>query len=210
MRSLIQPSFMRTVLIGLALPCLGHGASKVQAQIAVEPREFSATVTSYWVITQSRAPKDTKIYGRFAFHAESGRLLNQMNFICPKSRRTYPHLTIYLDDMIKLGAPYKPFTGKVEGQFAIEGGGAITLPGASIDTELFFDRTPATIPELDRVLNAESVRFRVGATRVAYETNTKFDDLMRELLVENAGATGFFVTEDMLTDCRKYRGEGAP
>lgn len=32
---------------------------------------------------------------------------------------------------------------------------------------------------------------------------------MRELLAESAGATGFFDTAAMLTDCRKYRGESA-
>lgn len=81
--------------------------------------------------------------------------------------------------------------------------------GESIGTELFFDRTPATVNEIDRVLNAKHVQLRVGQTRVAYDTNAKFEELMRELLADSAGATGFFETEAMLADCRKFRGESA-
>lgn len=199
------------ILLAAALTCSIVGSSPCPAQSQTEPqqREFKATVTSYWVTTKTGARKDQKIYGRFALHADAGRLLNQMNFICPKNRRTYAHLTIYLDDMIALGAPYKPAHGKIEGQFAIDGNGAITLAGESIDTELFFDRTPATVNEIDRVLNAKRIQLRVGETKVVYDTNAKFEELMRELLAESAGATGFFDTEAMLADCRKYRGEGA-
>jgi len=195
-------------MIGVALSCLGISPSAAQAQTAPQQKEFAATVTSYWVTTKTGARKDQKIYGRFALHADAARLLNQMNFICPKSRRTYAHLTIYLDDMIALGAPYKPFRGKIEGQLAIDGNGAVTLSGESIDTELFFDRTPASVNEIDRVMNARRIQLRVGETKVAYDTNPKFEELMRELLTESAGATGFFDTEAMLADCRKYRGEG--
>lgn len=209
MRPFIPTAFVRSALIGVALACFGSSPSTAQAQTAPQQREFSATVTSYWTTTRTGARKDQKIYGRFALHADAGRLLNQMNFICPKNRRTYAHLVIYLDDMIALGAPYKPTHGKIEGQFAIDGNGTITIAGASIDTELFFDRTPATVTEIDRVLNAKRFQFRVGETKVAYDTNAKFEELMRELLAESAGATGFFDTEAMLADCRKYRGEAA-
>lgn len=197
------------ILLAAALACLGSSPSPAQAQTAPQQREFKATVTSYWVTTRTGVQKDKKIYGRFALHKDAARLLNQMNFICPKSRRTYPHLTIYLHDMIALGAPYKPFRGELEGQFAIDGNGAITLAGESIGTELFFDRTPANVNEIDRVLNAKRIQLRVGETKVVYDTNAKFEELMRELLAESAGATGFFDTEAMLADCRKYRGEGA-
>lgn len=195
-------------MIGVALSCIGLSPSAAQAQTAPQQKEFAATITSYWVTTKSGARKDQKIYGRFALHADAARLLNQMNFICPKSRRTYAHLAVYLDDMIALGALYKPFRGKIEGRFAIDGNGMVTLSGASIDTELFFDRTPANVTEIDRVLNAKRIQFGVGQTKVAYDTNLKFEELMRELLAENAGATGFFDTEAMLADCRKYRREG--
>ncbi|MEN5084024.1 hypothetical protein ABE438_16205 [Bosea sp. TWI1241] len=196
-------------LLAAALACSAFGSSPSPAQSQTEPqqRELKATVTSYWTTTKTGAQRDKKIYGRFSLHKDAGRLINQMNFICPKSRRTYAHLTIYLDDMIALGAPYKPFRGEIEGQFAIDRNSAITLAGESIDTELFFDRTPATVNEIDRVLSAKSVQFRVGDTRVAYDTNAKFEELMRELLAESAGATGFFDTEAMLADCRKFRGE---
>lgn len=209
MRSSFQTAFIRSAMAGVALAFLGSSPSAAQSQTTPQHREFAATVTSYWATTTTGAQKDKKIYGRFAFHADASRLLNQMNFICPKSRRTYAHFTIYLDDMIALGAPYKPFRGKVEGQFLIGGIDAVTLTGESIDTELFFDRTPATVNEIDRVLNAKRIQFRVGDAKVAYDTNPKFDELMRELLAESAGATGFFDTEAMLADCRKYRGEGA-
>jgi hypothetical protein len=209
MRLSIHTAIIRSGMIGVALACLNSSPSVAQAQTTPQEREFSATVTSYWVTTKTGARKDQKIYGRFALHADGGRLLNQMNFICPKNRRTYAHLTIYLDDMIALGAPYTTAHGKIEGQFAIDGNSAITLAGESIDTELFFDRTPATVNEIDRVLNAKRIQVRVGETRVAYDTNAKFEELMRELLTESAGATGFFNTEAMLADCRKYRGEAA-
>lgn len=199
------------ILLAAALTCSIVGSSPSSAQSQTEPqqREFKATVTSYWVTTKAGVRKDKKIYGRFALHKDAGRLINQMNFICPKSRRTYAHLTIYLDDMIALGAPYKPFRGEIEGQFAIDGNGAIMLAGESIDTELFFDRTPANVNEIDRVLNAKRIQLRVGEVSVAYDTNPKFEELMRELLAESAGATGFLDTEAMLADCRKYRGESA-
>lgn len=197
------------ILLAAALTCSIVGSSPSSAQSQTEPqqREFKATVTSYWTTTKTGARKDKKIYGRFALHKDAGRLINQMNFVCPKSRRTYAHLTIYLHDMIALGAPYKPFRGEIEGQFAIDGNGAITLAGESIDTELFFDRTPASVNEIDQVLNAKRIQFRIGGARVVYDTNAKFEELMRELLAESAGATGFFDTEAMLADCRKYRGE---
>lgn len=209
MRSSFQTAFIRSAMVGVALACLGSSPSAAQAQTAPQQREFAATVTSYWVATKTGAQKEKKIYGRFALHADAGRLLNQMNFICPRSRRTYAHLTIYLDDMIALGAPYKPFRGKVEGQFLISGIDAVTLTGASIDTELFFDRTPTTVNEIDQVLNAKRMQLRVNGAAIAYSTNPKFEELMRELLAESAGATGFFDTEAMLADCRKYRGESA-
>lgn len=209
MRRFIQTAFVQAALIGIALACLGSSPSSAQTQTASQQKEFAATVTSYWVTTKTGARKDQKTYGRFALHADAARLLNQMNFICPKSRRTYAHLTVYLDDMIALGASYKPFRGKIEGQFAIDGNGAVTLVGEAIGTELFLDRTPATVNEIDRVLHAKRIQLRVGEARVAYDTNAKFEELMRELLTENAGATGFFDTEAMLADCRKYRGEGA-
>lgn len=166
MRPYIQTACVRSAIVGVALACFGSSSSVVQAQTAPQQREFSATVTSYWVTTKTGARKDQKIYGRFALHADSGRLLNQMNYICPKNRRTYAHLTIYLDDMIALGAPYKPTHGKIEGQFEIGGNVALSLPGEAIDTELFFDRTPANVNEIDRVLSAKSVQFRVGETRI--------------------------------------------
>lgn len=194
-------------MVSVALACLSGSPSP--AQVPQQQKEFAATVTSYWVTTRTGARKDQKIYSRFALHADAAKLLNQMNFICPKSRRTYAHLAIFLDDMIKLGAPYKPTHGTIEGQFAIEGNGAVTLSGEAIGTELFFDRTPATVNEIDRVLNAKRIQLRVGEVGVTYGTNAKFEELMRELLTENAGATGFFDTAAMLADCRKYRGEGA-
>ncbi|BCB18316.1 hypothetical protein [Bosea sp. ANAM02] len=209
MRLSIQTAFVQSAIVGIALACLGSSPSQAQAPAAPQQKELAATVTSYWTTTKTGALRDKKIYGRFALHKDAGRLLNQMNFICPKNRRTYAHLTIYLDDMIALGVPYKPAHGKIEGQFAIDGNGAITLAGESIDTELFFDRTPANVNEIDRVLNAKRIQLRVGETQIAYDTNPKFEELMRELLAESAGATGFFSTEAMLADCRKYRGESA-
>lgn len=209
MRPTIHTVFVRSGLTGVALARLGSSPSPAQAQAAPQQREFVATITSYWVTTKTGARKDQKIYGRFSLHADAARLLNQMNFICPKSRRTYAHLTIYLDDMIALGAPYKPFRGEIEGQFAVDGQSPVTLTGESIDTELFFDRTPASVNEIDRVLNAKRIQLRVGQATVAYDTNPKFEGLMRELLIENASATSFFDTEALLADCRKFRGESA-
>lgn len=208
MRSPIQTAFIRSTMVGVALVSLSSSLSL--AQTTPPQKEFAATVTSYWVTTKTGARKDQKIYGRFALHADAARLLNQMNFICPKNRRTYAHLTVYLDDMIALGAPYKPTHGKIEGQLALDGNGTVTLLGEAIGTELFFDRTPATVNEIDRVLNAKRVQLRVGGVTVAYDTNPKFEEFMRELLTENAGATSFFDSEGMLADCRKYRGESAP
>jgi len=207
MRSAIRTAFIRSAMVGVALTYLGSSPIPAQAQTAPQQKELAATITSYWVTTKTCARKDQKIYGRFALHADAARLLNQMNFICPKNRRTYAHLAVFLDDMIALGAPYKPTHGKIEGQFAVDGQGAVALGGEAIDTELFFDRTPATVNEIDRVLNAKRIQLRVGEVAVVYDTNAKFEELMRELLTENAGATGFFDTEAMLADCRKYRGE---
>lgn len=81
--------------------------------------------------------------------------------------------------------------------------GAFTLAGESICTELFFDRTPGPVNEIDRVLNTRRIQLRVGGATVAYDTNPKFEELMRELPTENTGATGFFDTEVMLADCRR-------
>lgn len=51
--------------------------------------------------------------------------------------------------------------------------------------------------------DANRIQLRVGGATVAYDTNPKFEELMRELPTENTGATSFFDTEVMLADCRR-------
>lgn len=187
---------------------VGTGAI-VQAQPASQPGETAATVTTFWITTKGHARPTEKSYVRYSVNKEATTLLQQMSFVCPRSRRTFTHLDLFLKDMIVQGAPYPSLHGKIDGQFTINGQTPFTLPGMSLGIELYFDRSPATYKQLDQVLNAKSIRLSLGQARIAYDTDREFDELMREILPESAGATGVFTTEAMLADCRRYRGEAA-
>ncbi|HEV7327705.1 MAG TPA: hypothetical protein VGN91_21775 [Bosea sp. (in: a-proteobacteria)] len=213
MRWSFQTAFIRSAMVGVALACLGSSPSAAQAQTVPPQREFAATITTFWVTTKTLAAKDRKIYARYSVDRAGTTFLHQMSFICRKERGRFAYLNIFLRDMIAMGAVYKPVEREVsiDGRFTVDAQSAFTLPGHTLQTELFFDRTPATWDDLDKVLKATTIQLTLGepATTVTYRTNPEFDQLMRETMSETGTLTGSFTTDAMLADCRKYRGEGA-
>lgn len=81
--------------------------------------------------------------------------------------------------MIALGAVYKPVEREVgiDGRFTVDTQSIFTLPGHTDGTQPFFDRTPASWDEFDRVLKATTIRLSIGkpATTVTYRANPEFD-----------------------------------
>lgn len=199
-----------TVLLAAALTCsLAGGKVHAQVQPTSQTDQISATVTSFWITTKAhaRGQPDVKTYSRYS--ASEDALVQQMSFVCPKSRRTFIHLDFFLRDMIAQGAPYPSLHDKIEGQFTLDGQSPFTLSGVSLGIELYFDRSPAAYKEIDQVLNAKVIQLRLRQAKLAYRTDAAFDEVMREVLPESASVTGFFTTEAMMADCRKYRGESA-
>lgn len=198
------------ILLAAALTCSIINSSAIaQAQPAAQTGEIAATVTTFWITTKAHTRPDLKSYVRYSVNKDATTLIQQMSFVCPKSRRTFTHLDFFLKDMIAQGAPYPSLHGKIDGQFSLDGQGPFTLPGVSLGIELYFDRSPVAYKQLDQMLNTKLIQLRLGQAKLAYNTDGEFDALMREILPENTSLTGFFTAEAMLADCRKYRGESA-
>lgn len=198
----------RTILLAAILACSVGNAALAQAQSTPQPDEVSATVTSFWVTSKALNRRDLKQYARYSVSKDATKMLHQMSFVCPKDRRVFTHLDFFLKDMIAQGAHYPSLHDKIDGQFTLDGQSPFTLPGVSIGIELYFDRSPVAYKEVDQVLNAKLIQLRLGQSKLAYRTETGFDELMREVLPENTSLTGLFTTEAMMADCRKYRGDG--
>lgn len=204
---------IKTAAFAATLTCSIASSAIAQPQPTPTTGEIAATITTFWLTTKTLAAKDRKIYARYSVDKTATTFLHQMSFVCRKERGRFAYLNIFLRDMIAMGAIYKPVEREIsiDGRFTVDTQSAFTLPGHTLQTELFFDRTPATWDELDRVLKATTIKLTIGepATTVTYRTNPEFDQLMRETMSETGNLTGSFTTDAMLADCREYRGEGA-
>lgn len=97
-----------------------------------------------------------------------------------------------------------------DARFLVDGRDSFGLSGEVIKTELFFDRTPDTWKNFDKILQADEFQMRFGErqVRIIYKIEPKLTKAMPEILnALGGGPASFLTTEAALRDCRLYRGE---
>lgn len=170
--------------------------------------EVTATVPEQWV-AYADGHRDKRLYRRYTITQDATNIPNLVSFICPKDKSVLAHLTFHLASAIKMDAVVPSGFDKIEARFLVDGQSSFSLPGEIINSDMFFDRAPATWKEIDRIMSAKLVQMRFGPhpAKLAIKTNAEFGELIKKVITPRLKNPRFFSSAAVLTDCRKYRGE---
>lgn len=151
--------------------------------------------------------REPRLYRRYAIHPQAGAI-NVLILVCPRGT-AYVHLVIATE---KLGGVKSVFASGFEefqGRFLIDGRAAFTIPGEVIKSDLFFDRTPETSKDFDKVISANEFVLRMGNSSIRFKMLPDMSDFLLKWLPKlDPDPFTALSPESALQDCRTFRGEG--
>lgn len=162
---------------------------------------------SVWFLRAADGNPDMRIYRRYAV-TPTGDMPNVELYNCPRNPETYVHISFEMRKVRDLKNDFPASFQKIEGRFLVDEKQAFSLPGELIKTEMFFDRTPETAKEFDRVVAAKDLilLFGSGNSAVKYlrtpELSKKIPDFFKAAQV---GQMKPFTSDEVLRDCMRYR-----
>lgn len=167
-------------------------------------------IHSSWVVRKADSLKDKRIYRRYSFTQDMD-LPNVMMLICPRKKDEYVHVSFEMRRVGDIKTVFPSGFDDVEARFLVEGA-SFSLHGEVIETELFFDRTPKSWEDFDRVIGADMFTMRFGRNdakaTVVFKVIPEFTQALPDILqTMKAGPMTYFTTDQALRNCRKYRGE---
>jgi hypothetical protein len=182
------------LLASLALP----GAASAQQAMLTH---------SAWFLRVADTYPDKRIYRRFAV-TPTGDMPNVELYTCPRDPDTFIHISFEMRKVRDLKADFPSTFQRIEGRFLVDETRAFSIPGELIKTEMFFDRTPATAKEFDRVVAARDVVLLFG-TRNATVKYLRTPELSKKIpdffAAAKVGPMRPFTSEEVLQDCLRYR-----
>lgn len=189
--------YRNTALALVAWLALPSAASAQQAMLT----------HSKWFVRAADKFPDKRIYRRFAV-TPTGDMPNVELYNCPRDPDNFIHISFEMRKVRDLKEDFPSTFQKIEGRFLVNETSAFSLPGELIKSEMFFDRTPATAKDFDRVVAASDLilLFGSGNSAVKYLRTTDLDKAIpRFFEAAKVGPMKPFTSDEVLQDCLRYR-----
>lgn len=208
MSNVKQYAYAAAITLAGIVPAFGQTGTDQSEDAASGPRPVP--INSSWVVRKADSFKDKRIYRRYSFTQDMD-LPNVMMLVCPRKKDVYVHVSFEMKRVGDIKAIFPSGFDDVEARFLVDRA-SFSLHGEVIGTELFFDRTPGSWEDFDKIIGAETFTMRFGNgganATVIFKVIPEFTKALPDILqTVKAGPVTYFTTEQALRDCRRYRGE---